>query len=64
MQTDDVRAFSQQVLTFFRQASKADMSEWRKAAQIVFAMSPNSASCERVFSLLKVMFGDQQSNLS
>ena len=25
-----------------------------------FALSPNSASCERVFSLLKQMFGDQQ----
>ena len=24
---------------------------------MVFAMSPNSASCERVFSLLKQMFG-------
>jgi hypothetical protein len=32
--------------------------EWCKAARIVFAMSPNSASCERVFSLLKVMFGE------
>ena len=30
---------------------------WARAACIVFALSPNSASCERVFSLLKVMFG-------
>ena len=30
------------------------------AARIVFAMSPSSASCERVFSLLKEMFGEQQ----
>ena len=29
-------------------------------ARIVFAISPNSASCERVFSLLKLMFGEQQ----
>ena len=33
---------------------------WALAARIVFAISPNSATCERVFSLLKLMFGDQQ----
>ena len=33
---------------------------WALAARIVFAISPNSASCERVFSLLKLMYGDQQ----
>ena len=30
------------------------------AAEIVFAFTPNSAAAERVFSLLKAMFGDQQ----
>ena len=30
------------------------------AARIVFAISPNSASCERVFALLKNLFGEQQ----
>ena len=34
--------------------------QWALAARIVFAISPNSASCERVFSLLKLMFGEQQ----
>ena len=33
---------------------------WAEAARIVFAFSPNSAAAERIFSLLKVMFGDQQ----
>ena len=33
---------------------------WALAARIVFAISPNSASCERVFSLLKNLFGDAQ----
>ena len=33
---------------------------WSLAARIVFAMSPNLASCERVFALLKKMFGDEQ----
>ena len=31
-----------------------------KVAQIVFAFTPNSAAAERVFSMLKAMFGDQQ----
>ena len=38
----------------------ASIPTWAKAATIVFAMSPNSASCERVFSLLETMFGDEQ----
>ena len=33
---------------------------WAVAARMVFSMSPNSASCERVFSLLKQMFGVDQ----
>ena len=31
---------------------------WALAARIVFAFTPNSAASERVFSLLKAMFGD------
>ena len=33
---------------------------WAQASRIAFAMSPNSASCERVFALLKEMFGEDQ----
>ena len=33
---------------------------WATAARIAFAISPNSAACERVFALLKSMFGEQQ----
>ena len=33
---------------------------WALAARIVFAISPNSASCERVVALLKNLFGEQQ----
>ena len=33
---------------------------WALAARIVFAISPNSASRERVFSVLERLFGDQQ----
>ena len=33
---------------------------WALAARITFGLTPNSAACERVFSLLKNMFGEQQ----
>lgn len=59
----DVDTFSEQVLQFWRSSDKCRLSEWRKAARIVFSISPNSASCERVFSLLKVLYGEQQDAL-
>ena len=31
---------------------------WAEAARIVFSFTPNSAGAERVFSLLKLTFGD------
>ena len=33
---------------------------WALAARITFGLTPNSAACERVFSLVKNMFGEQQ----
>ena len=33
---------------------------WALAARIVFASSPNSASCERVFALLRNLFDELQ----
>jgi hypothetical protein len=37
-------------------------NSWNRAiaARIIFAFTPNSAASERVFSLLKAMFGDAQ----
>lgn len=58
----DVATFTSQVLRFWRSASKTALKQWCKAAMIVFSMSPNSAACERVFSLLENMYGDQQLN--
>jgi hypothetical protein len=55
-----VEDFSTSVLKWWRDNSDDQISEWSEAARIVFAIAPNSASCERVFSLLKLMFGDQQ----
>eukprot|EP00965_Chrysotila_dentata_P203491 6181752-Pleurochrysis_carterae.AAC.1 len=57
---DDVDIFTNEILGFWRQTSATELLEWRKAAQVVFALTPNSASCERVFSLVKVLFGDRQ----
>lgn len=58
--TSDVEAFSDSVLEWWHRNTDEKISAWAHAARIVFAISPNSASCERVFSLMKNMFGDQQ----
>jgi hypothetical protein len=58
--TSDVEVFSTSVLEWWRRNADDGISAWADAARIVFAISPNSASCERVFALLKNMFGDQQ----
>lgn len=55
----DVLAYTEGVLTWWRQHG-SNFPHWAQAARIVFALSPNSASCERVFSMLKAMFGDEQ----
>ena len=49
----------QQVLAFWAK-NHSKFPTWAKAARITFALSPNSASSERVFSLLKLFFGEQQ----
>lgn len=59
---DDVEMYTNGVLKFWKHSPKTQMNEWRKAARIMFAMSPNSASCERVFSLLSSMYGHLQMN--
>ena len=51
--------YSEAVLKWWRSNGNA-FPAWALAARIVFAMSPNSASCERVFALLKNLFGDEQ----
>ena len=33
---------------------------WAQAARIIFSMVASSAATERVFSLVNLMFGDQQ----
>jgi len=55
----DVDEFTSAVLQFWR-THGSTVPSWARAARIVFAMSPSSASCERVFSLMKNIFGDEQ----
>ena len=54
-----VTDYSDAILSWWRRNSKS-FKAWALAARIVFAISPNSASCERVFALLKNLFGEQQ----
>ena len=56
---EDVEMFTSSVLKFWR-THRSQLPTWAKAARIVFALSPNSASCERVFSLLASMFSPEQ----
>ena len=56
---DDVSAFSDGVLDFWRGADAKGLASWKMAAQIAFSVSPSSAMCERVFSLLANMFPSQ-----
>jgi hypothetical protein len=58
----DVAAFTESVLKFWR-VHRSDIPTWATAARIVFALSPNSASCERVFSLLATMFTPAQKTM-
>lgn len=51
--------FTKQVLKFWAHNSDSKVfPTWVRAARIVFSLSPNSASCERVFSLLAQFYGD------
>ena len=57
--TSDVESFTIAILDWWRINGKS-FPTWALAAQIVFGLSPNSAACERVFSLVKHLFGEQQ----
>lgn len=60
-ETAEDHSFTNQVLKFFMEFGE-DFPAWVEAARVVFAFTPNSAAAERVFSLLKNMFGDRQEN--
>lgn len=55
----DIEGYTNSILKFWANNSK-HFPTWGIAARIVFALSPNSAGCERVFSILKLYFGEQK----
>ena len=55
----DMHIFTKGVLSWWA-TNGHKFPTWAKAARMVFALTPNSASAERVFSLLKLMFGNTQ----
>ena len=56
---NDVAAFTNAVLAWWK-SNCSELPNWSLGARIVFSLSPNSCACERVFSLLKNMFGEDQ----
>ena len=52
---------SDAILDWWR-TSSSTFPAWALAARVVFAISPNSGSCERVFARLKDLFGEQQAS--
>jgi hypothetical protein len=56
---ESVADYSEAILGWWRTNGNA-FKTWAHAARVVFAISPNSESCERVFALLNNLFGDQQ----
>lgn len=60
----DMSEFTSTVLKFWAR-NKSKFKAWATAAQIAFSLSPNSAACERVFSLLSNFYGaNRQSALA
>ena len=51
--------YTEALLTWWR-AYNPQFPTWAKAARIIFALAPSSAASERVFSLVKSMFGIEQ----
>jgi len=51
----DIQDFTEKVLAFWKK-NHLKFPAWAIAARITFALTPNSAACERVFSLLKLFW--------
>ena len=55
----DPEEYSRGLLKWWR-INNPPFPTWAKAARIIFSMVPSSAASERVFSLVKSMFGKEQ----
>ena len=58
-ESKDNHAFTEGVLYWWKVDCSKFPAAWAEVARIVFAFTPTSAAAERVFSMLKAMFGDQ-----
>jgi hypothetical protein len=59
----NVGDFTEGILGWWK-SHASEVGAWGDAALIAFAMAPNSAGAERVFSLLKILFGNNQETTS
>ena len=58
-ESKDNHAFAEGVLHWWKvHCSKFPAVCWAEAVRIVFAFTPTLAAAERVFSMLKAMFGE------
>jgi hypothetical protein len=55
----DVSDFTKGILSWWK-SHVSEVGVWSEAARIAFAMAPNSAGAERVFTSLKILFGSNQ----
>jgi hypothetical protein len=55
----DVGDFTIGILSWWKSCA-SEVGAWSEVARITFAMAPNSAGAERVFSLLRILFGNNQ----
>ena len=55
----DVDVFNVDILTWWKNHD-TEVGSWAEVARIAFAMAPNYAGAERVFSMPKTLFGSNQ----
>ena len=55
----DVAEFTEDVLKFWR-LNHHKFPAWAKAARIIFSLVASAAASERIFALVKTMFGEEQ----
>ena len=54
----DVHTFTTALLNFWCEV-RFKIPMWAKAAKIVFSFTPSSGASERIFALVKTMFGEE-----
>ena len=57
----DVEEFTKNLLAWWA-THQEKFPHWALAARLAFCLSPNSAACERVFSLMNSIFGPNRAS--